>query len=377
MAGPDAYTGPKGPVTTQPSATEQDAARVRDLLSNPPANTNSRLAGAGRLAAFDAANQAGQSDSLGRAAGAGIGGFLSGLINKRADEQIIDRPQQLARAQAQLQLDSAAEKARGEREASAAQTRLHSAEADYYSQRPWLEEQKRADAASQRERTVVLQNLRLLKGTKLDPNNPQHMALLQRAANAGVFVDPEEWNNSSGNNITLTLTDPADPTKTNTVIFNKVTQTPTVVGQRGFQPTRDESGMTASERGNLQLGGARLGETQRHNRVTEAQGDARDALSRQRFDFQKAVNDQRTSERGRKELADANKLAAQSEGLARAAQDLEGKTTYRDPTSAKSASRRSGPRSATSISRRPRRSGVSSWILTAISSRRLTAKRHG
>lgn len=95
--------------TPAPSQYEQDLAHYRDLLMNPPENTNSRAAGALRLAAFGAGNAA-QTGSLGRAAGAGLAGFISGLINKRADEQIIDRPRELARAQTQLGVDAAADK---------------------------------------------------------------------------------------------------------------------------------------------------------------------------------------------------------------------------------------------------------------------------
>jgi hypothetical protein len=120
VTGPDGYTGPKGPAMPQPSATEQDAARLRDLLANPPANANSRGAGALRLMAFDAVNQARETDSLGRTAGAALGGLFSGLINKRADEEVIDRPAELARAQAQLGADAAADKeALARREAEA------------------------------------------------------------------------------------------------------------------------------------------------------------------------------------------------------------------------------------------------------------------
>ena len=266
-----------------PSLVEQDQARIRGMLSNPPENTNSRLAGMGRLAAYDAAREA-QSGSFGRTAGAAAAGLLTGLFNKRADEQIIDRPQQLARAQAQLNLDSAAEKERREREAQASETRLRNTQADYYEQKPWLEEQKRADAATARERTAVLANFRLRKGQPLDANNPQDRALLERAANAGVFVDPEEWNSSAGNNVTLTLTDPKDPTKTNTVVFNKVTQTPTVVGQKGFQqPVNTQSGMTSKQEADVKLGGARLAEDARHHKVGEAQGQDRIGISRDNF----------------------------------------------------------------------------------------------
>ena len=55
-----------------------------------------------RLGAFRASQAARQSDSLGRAIGAFGGGLVSGLINKQADEEAIDRPQEVARAQAQL-----------------------------------------------------------------------------------------------------------------------------------------------------------------------------------------------------------------------------------------------------------------------------------
>lgn len=318
-----------GPATPASSAVEQDEARIRDLLSKAPANTNSRGMGALRLAAYGGAQEA-QSDSLGRAIGGLAGGFGAGLLNKRADETIIDRPQQLARAQAQLQLNSAAEKARGEREAAQAGTREKNALAGYYEQKPWLEEQKRADAASQRERTVVLQNLRLRKGQPLDPNNPQDRALLERAASAGILVDPEEWNNSAGNNVTLTLTDPKDPTKTNTVLFNRVTKDETVVGQRGFQPTRDESGMTSFEKGSLGLRREEFNDRKKQEAIHNDFERSRISLAGQHLDLAKLARDDRLTTETRRELGSAARLRAQAEKAQALANDYADKGWYKD-----------------------------------------------
>jgi hypothetical protein len=68
--------------------------------------------------------------------------------------------------------------------------------------------------AAKDEQAAVLANARLLKGQKLDPNNPRHAAFLDRAERANVFIDPEKWNDSASNEVEATIVDPENPTQT-------------------------------------------------------------------------------------------------------------------------------------------------------------------
>lgn len=134
-----------------------------------------------------------------------------------------------------------------ERKQRAAQLGLTQANAEYARQRPDLEAAKRADAQAKSERASVLSLLRMHKGVKLDPNNSAHSRLLERAAAAGIEIDPESWNNAKDNLVQMTLTDQSDPSKTEVVMFNRVTGERQSVGQKGFQPVRNAEGRTASE----------------------------------------------------------------------------------------------------------------------------------
>lgn len=113
----------------------------------------------------------------------------------------------------------------------------------------WLNERGAIEAGKQK-RISVMQQLRLKKGQLLDPERDAQ--LLKDADAAGISIDPKEWNSSKDNYATLTLTDPDDPTKTQTVRYNKVTGEQEAIGQKGFQqPVDSKTGMTAAQEANL------------------------------------------------------------------------------------------------------------------------------
>lgn len=82
------------------------------------------------------------------------------------------------------------------------------------------------------------------------------------------------------NPATMEIIDPSDPTgtKKTRLVLNRETGQwqPALVDGRpatsGYATPIGPDGMSASQRGNLQLGGARLGETVRHDQATEALG---------------------------------------------------------------------------------------------------------
>ena len=232
-----------------------------------------------------------------------------------------------------MQLDAAAQEEQRKRDLAAAEVNVRNAQADNMRQRPGIEQAKRAQSALQRE----IGN-RLKEPRPFDPSDAYDSDLAERAQAAGVSFDPKSFGDFK-NPAQMEVLDPSDPsgTKKTRLVLDRASgqwHPVTVNGQdvtTGYATPVGSDGMTASQRGNLQLGGERLGEEKYHHRVTEAQGDARITLQRQGFDFRKAVNDQRVSEQGRKELAAAYKLRVQAEQYARAAEDLSTKTTYRDP----------------------------------------------
>lgn len=181
----------------------------------------------------------------------------------------------------------------GQREADAlklegaqADVRYKNAQAGYAEARPDLEAAKRLDAQAKAAQSAVLANLRLLKGTRLDPNNARHVRLLERAADAGIYVDPDEWNDAKDNLVPVEVIDPQNPTATRKMLLNKVTGETSDYGQgRYVQPVDQKTGMTPYQTGSLALGGARFGETRRHNQVTEAQGSERIGISRQNLNL--------------------------------------------------------------------------------------------
>lgn len=181
----------------------------------------------------------------------------------------------------------------GQREADAlklegarADVRYRNAVAGYAEARPDIEAAKRADAQAKAVQSAVLSNLRLLKGQRLDPANPRHLSLLQRAADAGIYVDPDEWNDAKENLVPVEVIDPRSPTTTRKMLLNKLTGETSDYGQgRYVQPVDQKTGMTPYQTGSLALGGARFGETRRHNQVTEAQGSERIGISRQNLNL--------------------------------------------------------------------------------------------
>lgn len=134
-----------------------------------------------------------------------------------------------------------------ERKERAARLRLTNAQATYAEARPDLEATKAQALADKRERDAVLSLLRMHKGVRLDPMNPTHSRLLERAAAAGVEIDPDAWNNARDNLVPLVRTDPDHPERTQTVMFNRATGTIVDKWQKGFQAPRDASGNTASQ----------------------------------------------------------------------------------------------------------------------------------
>jgi hypothetical protein len=197
--------------------------------------------------------------------------------------------------------------------------------------RPLREREKIGASTAKAEQARVFRILTSLKGQRLDPDNPLVRQLRDDAERAGMPFDVDSFNDSKGNVVRYTKTDPEHPGQTVEVERNVVTGEESVLGQGRYQKPVGEDGMTAGERGNLGLGSARFGETKRHNRATEAQGGERIGIARQGLSLRQAAQDNRFDSASQKRFDSADKLAAQAEEYARTAQTLNDHDTYIDP----------------------------------------------
>jgi hypothetical protein len=294
-------------------------------------NTNSRGGGALRSAGRLALRTLAQTGNPVAALGAAATGFGVGLADKTLDERLGEQAD-ATRMRGRLASMDAREAEGLKLEDQRAGVRLKNAQAGYAEQRPDLEAAKQAGVEHNRRLASFYRRLQLYKGQELDPNNPVHAALLTEGADLGVQIDPDSWNNAASNFVSVEELDPDNPTQTRKGQLNRATGQVTYYGRGKYvQPVNPETGMTPYQTGNLKLGGARFGETQRHNRVTEAQGGERIGISRQGLSLRQAAQDNRFDEQTRKRFDAASTLAAQAERYAEAAESVNLHSKYIDP----------------------------------------------
>lgn len=272
-----------------PPGFAEAAQQVQELLTSPVEDKNGRLRSGGTMA-LASINAGGQPpSSLAQLAGRLIGGFVGGAVFNKSDEQLHRQNVELPQARARAELAAAQEKAKRETEMHAADIRLKNANATYAEARPDLEAQKRADAAALREYNSVLSLLRLYKNQKLDPANARHAKLLERAANTGIEVDTDAWNEAvaAGRAAYFDEVDPNNPTVKRRVTLERGTANvaPVMDGgqpaQTGYvAPIHADTEMTATQEHTDSDRDAARTETGRHNRATEAQGGERIGISR-------------------------------------------------------------------------------------------------
>jgi hypothetical protein len=263
----------------------------------------------------------------------GLGGALAGAVQGAVSPNSVARDLQHTVTIPKLRRQQAEADEKQKRQLGAdltrSQIRSHDAQAKLYAAKPGIEADKATAAALQRERSAVLGNLRLLKGSKLDPSNPRHMALLERAANSGIEVDADEWNNAKENLKTLRVTDLQDPTKRKLISFNQVTGEQKDVAYDGFQtPIHSDTELTANQEGVNADRDTSRANTERQRTITNNLSRARYNLSSQGFDLRRASQDARLSEQTRKELKDAHALQEQINKAQADADSYAGKGTF-------------------------------------------------
>jgi hypothetical protein len=209
--------------------------------------------------------------------GAFVGGDVVGTVDRRSQGRFLAR-RELGQLQQAEQYDL-------NRQGEQAKIDLTRANTEYARRRPDIEAQKRAEQAAKSERAAVLSNLRLLRGTRLDPANPRHAALLERAANSGIEIDPDSFNAAGSNLVPVDVVDPNNPTQKRRQYYNKATGELTDVGQTGYvQPVigaGPDAGMTPTSARAARDRVAGQAETGRHNRATENQGAQRIGITRE------------------------------------------------------------------------------------------------
>ncbi len=206
---------------------------------------------------------------------AGVGAAGAGAVAGGIDHSFDERLQQQYRVDANSRRLEAMRKrqdARLEADDKRASTRQKNAAAAYHEARPDLEEKRIAAQAGKRKQDLIKAEIatRLKEPRAFDTSNPYDAGLLQRASEAGVSFAAGAMGDYK-NPAKLEILDPNDPTKKTVLAYNRETQTfePTGYQTGHTQPVNSDSGMTNYQEKTVELSGARLDETKRHNSVTE------------------------------------------------------------------------------------------------------------
>jgi hypothetical protein len=206
-----ALGGPGGAAMGEPPAAPPGysegpaSSHYRELLEDDdPDDTNGRGRSGARMA-LHTMGRAAESGSVGYTVGAGLGGLLTGLIDKDADEEQIDRPRDLARAKAAADAESVAGEQRRKQEAHAADVDYKKSAADWNRQRPEFHQAKAAQDSVKYEISNRLKDPR-----PFDPNDDNDVNLLGRARSLGIHLSPGSFGDHK-NPFTIEILDPADP----------------------------------------------------------------------------------------------------------------------------------------------------------------------
>jgi len=270
---------PPGSVEEAQAQVDEAAGRVvKDKNGTLMSILKMALQGAGQQ--FQGGRTARNWQELAGGIGGGVAGAITGAVKNDSDEQM------------QKEIDITARQGELERrtknEANRANIRYKNATAEKVENYDEIEGRKADERAKtaraaelNRARNAVLANLRLFKGSKLDASVPAHAALLQRAAEVGVVIDPESWNSAKENVALVELVDPDNPTQKRRVAFNRATGDIEDIGQSGYvQPVGDDGMTEAQRRGDADRDASR--------RTTQARFERAFGLQNERYDSAEA-----------------------------------------------------------------------------------------
>ncbi|HEX8071055.1 MAG TPA: hypothetical protein VF546_13955 [Pyrinomonadaceae bacterium] len=244
---PDSYTEATNPGLGDAAlaGVEAPALPQQPTATRRATHTNSKLASVVKTAF--------QMGLMGLARGGlagGIGAAAAGAIGGAVDDSLDERLGYARRLAGQRQRDEfeyERQKREGELRGQDLKNRLTRAQTEYYEARPDLEQQRINAQGARSEQQRVLSNLKLYK--TLDPNNPQHAALLRRAADAGLEVDVEGFNAAHENLVAVDVIDPDRPTQKVRKYLDKTTGRLTdAVGATAYVQPVGPDGLTEAQR---------------------------------------------------------------------------------------------------------------------------------
>jgi hypothetical protein len=224
----------------------------------------------------------------------GVTGAVVGAVDKSADERY-DQGRRVGRYQQELGDLREKEKGALELEGKRADIGVKEANRDWLRQRPVIEQGKADSAALKRAQDLLQREIgnRLKEPRPFDPADSYDSDLAARAEGLGMRFAPGAFGDFK-NPAQLEVIDPTDPsgTRKTRLVYDRDSGgwRPLTVGGQGVtsnyvQPVDSKTGMTPFQTGSLQLSGERLGESKRHNSVTERQGDDRIGISRQNVEL--------------------------------------------------------------------------------------------
>lgn len=306
--------------------------RIDEIEAAPVSvNTNSRFKGFLKSAGYGALRgiAANPQNPLAGAVGGAVGAGVVGAVDKTTDERM-GEGFAADRMRGRLAAMNARESEDLKLQEQRADVRYRNAAAGYAEARPEIEAAKQREREHNRRVSEVFRKLNLWKGRRLDPDkNPRHARLLEEAAELGIEFDADSWNDSKGNVVRFTRTDPEHPEQKEVVERNVVTGQETVLGGGGFQATRNSEGMTAAEVKSDEDRDRGFNALQQQRAVQNELQRAGYGLSRERFDFAKLERDDRLSENTRKEMGAAAKMRREAEQAQMDAQAFKGAGMYK------------------------------------------------
>ncbi|MFL6209237.1 MAG: hypothetical protein ACJ74W_10335 [Pyrinomonadaceae bacterium] len=250
----------------------------QSALTSPVEDENGRARSALHMFAEGAARGA-QSGSAPFALGSGISSAIGALIHPQADEEV---KQERRIPKLKAAADAEAQQTKLAREEADAETEraLKTAQTDWYKQRPAIEQNK-TDARTRKDAQAAVRADLKNHPHPFSPTSADDAAFLHRAADAGVYLDVDNWGRGGKNDRAVTYVDPDDPTRTINGHYNTFTgevSPLTLDGQpvqKGYvPPIHPDTQMTSVQEDASKDRKAGQTEQHRHNVVGESQGGA-------------------------------------------------------------------------------------------------------
>lgn len=296
------------------------AERLDTLLNTPATDHNGRRRSGARMALVGPTTP---TDSLGNAAGQHLANMLMGFLFPKSDEEV-GRQRDIARARPAAEREAAEEKRQLDWEDRQSQINYRNSQAEY-------NRGARADEAAARVEDRRKQRLIGMLRTMPSVDPAKHQRFLDLWERTfGEPFDFQGYNDRKGNlTVRGIVTDPSKPQEKHDVAINFATGEARDLGLSGYVVTRDEQGMSETERRADADRDRGFNALERQRSVSNDLARAGLNLRGQQFDFQKLQRDDRLSEQSRKEIGAAAKLRAEAEQAQMDAEAFKGDGMYK------------------------------------------------